>query len=206
MKRLTLTLAAGLAAMAISAPAVAQDIQAAADASMVLNNQAKGIANGAVLTTAIPGSSTSTPILSTGYFGGGEKGAPSDIQGPDRIGTLGLGGGRKCPFVNAHRQEATYTPGSAFTVRSCGIMGGPGSFWVGVRVYGVICAVDAPTDCQTLESGSLANPERYETGGYTALLKPGVECSQEKWPTEALRRAGAPAYADWCDYGVLVSP
>ena len=147
MKRLTLTLAAGLAAMAISAPAVAQDIQAAADASMVLNNQAKGIANGAVLTTAIPGSSTSTPILSTGYFGGkiltqgdtNENVQPENGGGmSNTIGTLGLGS-RGCPFVNAHRQDATYTPGQPFTVRNCGIIG---NFWVGVRVYGVICSAD----------------------------------------------------------------
>ena len=48
--------------MAISAPAVAQDIQAAADASMTLDNQAKGIVNGQQLTTAIGNSSIQTPI------------------------------------------------------------------------------------------------------------------------------------------------
>ncbi|MCY4240501.1 MAG: hypothetical protein OXD36_02020 [Rhodobacter sp.] len=116
------------------------------------------------------------------------------------IGTLGLGS-RGCPFVNAHRQDATYTPGQPFTVRNCGIIG---NFWVGVRVYGVICSADG-SSCQSLENG-LTDPQQYENGGYVALLKPERECSQEKWPTEALRGAGAPPYADWCDYGVLVSP
>ncbi|MCY4153663.1 MAG: hypothetical protein OXE94_15745 [Aestuariivita sp.] len=174
--------------------ASAQDIRAAADASMVLDNQAKEITNGNRLTTAIRNSSIEVPIKSTGYFGLGR-----DMY---NIGTLGLGNERRCPLVNAHRQENTYTPGANFRVEICrGIM--HNETYVGVRVYGVICSIGDPSNCQTLDQ-PLTNPEQYETGGYIALLKPGRECSQEKWPTEKLRRAGAPAYAEWCDYGVLL--
>ena len=141
------------------------------------------------------------PIKATGYFGGKifESGQPEAVEGSSIIGTLGLGS-QGCPFVNAHRQDATYTPGANFTVRNCGLIG---NFWVGVRVYGMICSAADPSNCQSLMN-SITNPEQYETGGYVALLKPGRECSQEKWPTEALRRAEAPAYAEWCDYGVRV--
>ncbi len=54
--------------------------------------------------------------------------------------------------------------------------------------------------------GGISNPEKYETEGYIALLKPGWECGPESWPTANLRQAGAPAYAQWCDFGVKVSP
>ena len=192
MKRLAVTLAAAL--MALAGPAVAQDIQAAADASMTLDNQAKGIVNGQQLTTAIGNPSIQTPIKSTGYFGL----APA---GEFFIGTLGTGSGTGCPLVNAYRSSETYMPGDMFRVDSCGYPSG-GMTYVGVRVYGVICSADG-SNCQNLENG-ITNPQQYETGGYVALLKPERECSQPKWPTDALRRAGAPAYAEWCDYGVRI--
>ena len=92
-------------------------------------------------------------------------------------------------------------PGTSFRVNACW---GHNNFWVGIRVYGMICSASDPiTNCQSLENG-IVNPEQYNSAGYIALLKPGVECGPEKWPTEALRRAGAPAYAEWCDYGVKV--
>jgi len=204
-----------LVAVALAAPVTAQNIRDAADSSSVLDNTAKGISNGGVLLTAIPGvSPMALPIKTTGYFGGGgaaRGGAEVEGTTPQPsdstiIGTLGLGNEmmRKCPFVNAHRQETTYTPGQMFTVRNCSIMDGlANQFWVGVRVYGMICSASSPSDCQSLENG-LTNPSRYETDGYVALLKPGLECGPEKWPTEELRRAGAPAYAEWCDFGVRV--
>ena len=195
MKRLAVTLAAALMATVLAAPAVAQDIQTAADASTVLDNQAKGITNGQQLTSPIRGSSIQTPIKTTGYFGL----APA---GEFFIGTLGTGSGTGCPFVNAYRSSDTYRPGDMFRVDSCGYPGG-GVTYVGVRVYGVICSVDSPANCQHLGQ-ALSDPEQYETGGYVALLKPERECSQPKWPTDALRRAGAPAYAEWCDYGVRI--
>ena len=214
-----------LVAIALAAPVTAQNIRDAADSSSVLDNTAKGISNGGVLLTAIPGASPmALPIKTTGYFGGGGAN--------DYIGTLGIGDERgmfgRCPFVNAHRQETTYTPGHPFTVHDCNLLvatqaclppnqrpqvdGKPepcssetqklSGFWVGIRVYGMICASDG-TDCQSLHS-SLTNPERYETKGYNALLKPGADCGPAKWPTSGLRSAGAPAYAEWCDFGVNV--
>ncbi len=193
-------IAAAALAVTLAGPVIAQDVQDAADASMVLDNVAKGIANNSRLTTAIPGATMPVPIKSTGYFGGGTGGAPyGDLEVPQNIGTLGIGSGRRCPLVNAYRAQDTYMPGTPFTVQDCGVQ--PSAYWVGVRVYGMICSANSPTNCQTLDR-SLNDPEQYENGGYIALLKPGLECSSQKWPTEELRRAGAPAYAEWCDYGV----
>lgn len=222
-----------LVAVALAAPVTAQNIRDAADSSSVLDNTAKGISNGGVLLTAIPGASPmALPIKTTGYFGGGGAN--------DYIGTLGIGNERgmfsRCPFVNAHREEDTYTPGTNFNVRDCGLMvanyddhGGectednsemrpqgddgkplpcstatkelPG-FWVGIRVYGMICTPSG-SNCQSLENG-ITNPSQYENGGYIALLKPGADCGPAKWPTQALRSAGSPGYAEWCDFGVNV--
>ena len=208
MKRMT-TIAAAALAVTLVGPVMAQDIQEAADNSEVENNMSKGVANGSPLTTAISGASPlQLRIVSTGYFGGKiltDGNEHEHVQqeggggGSAIIGTLGLGSSG-CPFVNAHRRESTYTPGESFTVRNCGYIS---NFWVGVRVYGMICSATDRSNCQRLEDG-ITDPGQYETGGYVALLKPGRECSQEKWPTEALRRAGAPAYAEWCDYGVRV--
>ncbi|MCY4313732.1 MAG: hypothetical protein OXD44_08590 [Gammaproteobacteria bacterium] len=194
-------------ALALATPTLAQDIQAAADRSMVLDNTAKGITNNGILLTAIPGApmTMTVPVKTTGYYGSAES-----VGG--NIGTLALGSEGACPFggpgnqqsyryVNAYRAETTYTPGQAFRVHNCGLLGG--EFWVGIRVYGMICKADDPSTCQSLEN-ALANPEQYETDGYVALLKPGLECGPQQWPTEALRRAGAPAYAQWCDFGVKV--
>ena len=220
-----------LVAIALAAPVTAQ-MQAAADRSSVLDNTAKGITNNQMLLTAIPGVDMAVPIKSTGYFGGGGDN--------DSIGTLGIGDKRgmfgRCPFVNAHREEDAYTPGTNFSVRDCGLMvanyddhGGkctdansemrplgddgkpqpcstatkelPG-FWVGIRVYGMICAPSG-SNCQSLENG-ITDPSQYEISGYTALLKPGADCGPAKWPTLDLRSAGAPAYAEWCDFGVNV--
>ncbi|MCY4303904.1 MAG: hypothetical protein OXC62_03850 [Aestuariivita sp.] len=203
MKQRVVTLAAALVAMLMSAPVMAQNIQDAASRSSVLDNTAKGITNGSILLSAIPGStSMALPIKSTGYYGG------SGVDG--FIGTLGLGNEgwlRRCPFVNAYRQETTYTPGQSFGIQDCNIYveGGErlSNFWVGIRVYGMICSATSPTDCQDLRN-ALDNPEQYETDGYTALLKPGPECGPAKWPTEELWKAGAPGYAEWCDFGIKV--
>ncbi len=208
MKYMTRIAAAALA-VTLAGPVIAQDVQDAADASMVLDNVAKGVANNSRLTTAIPGATMSVPIKSTGYFGGGggtgsvaSHRTNAEVES-DFIGTLGIGTGRRCPLVNAHRSEDTYMPGGPFMVRNCGVTGGI-SFWVGIRVYGMICSAGSPPmNCQSLKD-PLNNPAQYETGGYIALLKPGVACSSGRWPTEALRSAGAPAYAEWCDYGVYV--
>ena len=200
MRRRVLTLATTL--MVIAAPVCAQDVQDAADRSMVVDNTAKGIPNGAVLLTAIPGASAlALPIRTTGYFAGGVStpGGPNSFEGAN-LGSLGLGSEKRCPLVNGYRAETTYTPGQPFRVRNCGLIN---NFWVGVRVYGMICAADSPADCQDLRDPP-DNPEQYEAGGYVALLKPGPECSPGRWPTEELRRAGAPAYAEWCDFGVKV--
>ena len=206
MRRLVTT----LFAIAVATPVYAQNIQEAANGSMVLDNTAKGIVNDSVLLQAIPGASAlPLPIQSTGYFAGGIQTNPDNdppqesdglYQGAS-LGSLGIGGGRNCPFVNGYRAETTYMPGQAFRVRNCGLIN---NFWVGVRVYGMICSnPESPANCQHLKD-ALSNPEQYETDGYFALLKPGPECGPAKWLTEDLRRAGAPAYAEWCDFGIRV--
>ncbi|MCY4227167.1 MAG: hypothetical protein OXF20_05620 [Gammaproteobacteria bacterium] len=73
-------------ALALATPTLAQDIQAAADRSMVLDNTAKGITNNGILLTAIPGApmTMTVPVKTTGYYGSAES-----VGG--NIGTLALG-------------------------------------------------------------------------------------------------------------------